>query len=204
MLIIRELLVAPARYSELQDGLPGVATNLLAQRLRQLEAGGLVRRRLADDGSAAALYELTPLGAALEDVVVALVRWGTTWMLAGPGDDTFRPHWLVIALRAILGASPCSQPARLTIVCGDQPVGVARDSAGLRVSLGAANKPHAMVTAAPDAVLALATRTLTLDDLQRTGALHLEGSSAALLRALFATAGRGARVASRRRPAPTI
>lgn len=204
MLIIRELLVAPARYSELQDGLPGVATNLLAQRLRQLEADGLVRRRLADDGSATALYELRSLGADLEDIVVALVRWGTTWMRAGPGDDTFRPRWLVIALRAILSASPRSQPARLTIVCGDQPVGVTRDSQGLHVYLGAADKPHATLTAAPDAVLALATRTLTLDDLNRTGALHLEGSSAAILRALFATAAREARGTSRHRRAPTI
>ncbi len=204
MLIIRELLVAPARYSELQDGLPGVATNLLAQRLRQLEADGLVRRRLADDCSATALYELTSLGADLEDVVVALVRWGTTWMLSGPGDDTFRPRWLVISLRAILGASPRSQPARLTIVCGGQPVGVTRDSEGLRVSLGGADKPHATLTAAPDAVLALASGTPTLDDLKRTGALHLEGSSAALRRALFATAGRETRGTSRHRSARRV
>ncbi len=197
MLIIRELLVAPARYSDLQHGLPGVATNLLAQRLRQLEADGVVRRRLADDGSTAALYELTPLGADLEDVVVALVRWGTTWMLSGPGDDTFRPRWLVVALRAILGSSPSSQPARLTIVCGDQPIGVDRSSWGLRVTLGAAERPHATLTAAPESVLALATRTLTLDDLKRTGALDLEGSEAAVRRALFATTRREASGISR-------
>lgn len=190
MLIVRELLVAPARYSELQDGLPGVATNLLTQRLRQLETDGLVRRRLSDDGSATALYELTSVGAGLENVVAALVRWGTTWMLTGPGDDTFRPRWLVIALRALLDSSPRSRPARLTIVCGTQPVGVTRDIAGLRIALGAVDKPHATLAATPDAILALATQTLTFDDLERTGALHLKGSNAALRRALFASAGR--------------
>lgn len=188
LLIVRELLVAPARYRELQDGLPGVATNLLAQRLRKLESDGIVRRRFAEDGAAAVVYELTPLGAGLEDVVLALVRWGTTWMQPGPGDDAFRPRWLVIALRAVLPDAPTSQDARLTVLCRDQPVNVLRDRNGLHVSLGAALEPHATLTAEPDAVLALATETLTLDQLERTGSAHLDGSRAALRRGLFATA----------------
>ncbi len=60
LLIVRQLLVAPARYRELLDGLPGVATNLLAGRLRELEAAGVIERRLAD--GAAVTYALTPWG----------------------------------------------------------------------------------------------------------------------------------------------
>lgn len=189
LLIVRELLVAPARYRELQDGLRGVATNLLTQRLRKLEADGIVRRTLAQDGTAAVLYELTPLGADLEDVVLALVRWGTTWMQPGPGDDAFHPRWLVIALRAVLPQARTSQSARLTVQCGDQSVNVIRDRNGLRVSLGAAIEPHATLSAEPEAVLALATATFTLDDLEHAGSAHLDGSRAALRRGLFATAG---------------
>jgi DNA-binding HxlR family transcriptional regulator len=202
LLIIRELLVAPARYRELQDGLPGVATNLLAQRLRQLETDGLVQRRLADDGSAAVLYELTPLGANLDQVIFALVRWGTTWMLSGPGDDAFRPRWLVVALRSVLEGSPSARPTRVTIRCGDQPVGVTRDSSGLTVSLGDLVEPNATLTGEADAVLALATRTLTLEDLERAGAVHIDGSSAAIRRALFATSGRDHRDTRQQPPTP--
>jgi DNA-binding HxlR family transcriptional regulator len=202
LLIIRELLVAPARYRELQDGLPGVATNLLAQRLRQLETDGLVQRRLADDGSAAVLYELTPLGADLDQVIFALVRWGTTWMLTGPGDDAFRPRWLVVALRSVLEGSPSARPTRVTITCGDQPVGVTRGSSGLTVSLGGLVEPHATLTGEPDAVLALATRTLTLEDLERAGALQIDGSSAAIRRALFATTGRDHHGTRQKPPTP--
>lgn len=189
LLIVRELLVAPARYHELQDGLPGVATNLLAQRLRKLESDGIVRRRLAKDGTTAVHYELTQLGADLEDVVLALVRWGATWMQSGPGDDAFRPRWLVIALRAVLPPTPTSQAVRVTLWCRDQPVNVVRDRGGLRVSLGDAIEPHVTLTAEPDAVLALATETFTLDELERTGSAHLDGSRSALWRGLFATAG---------------
>ena len=178
LLIIRELLVAPARYRELQDGLPGVATNLLARRLRKLEVDGLVRRRLAADGSAAVVYELTPLGADLEEVLLALVRWGAAWMQPGLGEDSFRPRWLVIALRAILPRAGVSPTASLTIECGDQSISVMRDSSGLRVSLGAAIESHATLTAEPEAVLALATKTLTFDSLERAGALRLVGSRA--------------------------
>ncbi len=196
LLIVRELLVAPARYHELQEGLPGVATNLLAQRLRKLEADGIVRRRLAEDGSTAVLYELTELGAGLEDVVLALVRWGTTWMQSGPGDDAFSPRWLVIAFRSVLPATPLSPATRLTIECGNQPMNVMRDSNGLRVSLGVATEPHATLRADPEAVLALATERLTLDGLERAGSARLDGSPAALRRGLFATVGRGTRGAS--------
>lgn len=185
LLIVRELLVAPARYRELQDGLPGIATNLLAQRLRKLEADGIVRRRVTGKGASAVVYELTPLGEDLADVVLALVRWGTTWMQSGAGDDTFQPRWLVIALRAVLPQGPASQAARLTVRCREQHVNVVRDPEGLRVSLGEAVRPHATLSAEPEAILALATKTLSLDDLERTGSAHLEGTRAALRRSLF-------------------
>jgi len=185
LLIVRELLVAPARYRELQDGLPGIATNLLAQRLRKLEADGIVRRRVAGDAGAAVVYELTPTGEDLADVVLALVRWGATWMQDGPGDDAFRPRWLVIALRAVLPRVPASQAARLTVRCRDQSVNVVRDDEGLRVSLGEAIQPHATLTAEPEAILALATEVLTLDDLERAGSARLDGTRTALRRCFF-------------------
>ena len=186
LLIVRELLVAPARYRDLQNGLPGIATNLLAQRLRQMEQDGIVRRRLDDEGTGV-VYELTSLGAALEETVLALVRWGTTWMVPGPGEDSFRPRWLVIALRALLSDVPVSRESRVEIWCGDEPISVTRSPNGLCVDVGPMEKPQAKLIGGPVEILGLAARLMSLDDARREGA-RVEGSSSALRRALFAGA----------------
>src|SRR5919197_4458192 len=101
LLIVRQLLIAPARYRELLDGLPGVATNLLADRLRDLETAGVVERHLAKEGNAI-VYALTPWGAELREPIESLIRWSTPLMVSGPGDDCFRAEWLVVPLRALL------------------------------------------------------------------------------------------------------
>lgn len=99
LLIVRQLLVGPARYGQLLDGLPGLATNLLVNRLRDLETAGVIERRLADEGNAIS-YALTPWGAELREPIDALIRWSTPLMTRGPGGDAFRAEWLIVALQA--------------------------------------------------------------------------------------------------------
>lgn len=101
LLIVRQLLIGPARYRELLDGLGGVATNLLADRLRDLETAGVVERRLAEEGNAI-VYALTPWGAELREPVEGLIRWSTPLMARGSGGDRFQAEWLVVGLRALL------------------------------------------------------------------------------------------------------
>src|SRR3984957_17610884 len=87
LLIVRELLVgAPCRYTDLKNGLPGIATNLLADRIRELEAAGLVRREEAPPPVATTLVHLTETGAALEPVLKALGSWGMRFMAYPEGD----------------------------------------------------------------------------------------------------------------------
>ncbi len=74
LLVVRQLLIGPARYRDLQEGLPGIATNLLAGRLRDLETAGVVRRQVAGEGSAVE-YALTPWGEELRGPIEGLVRW---------------------------------------------------------------------------------------------------------------------------------
>jgi DNA-binding HxlR family transcriptional regulator len=76
LLIIRELLAAPRRYGELLEQLPGIGTNLLVARLRDLERAGVVRRALAPSPQSAVLYQLTDRGHALRPAVDALENWG--------------------------------------------------------------------------------------------------------------------------------
>ena len=106
ILIVRELLTfGPSRYSDLKRGLPGIASNLLAERLRVMEADGLVERYDAPAPVGTNLYQLTQRGRELQDLVHALARWGLELMSAGARDaDAVQAQWL--ALYAGMELSP--------------------------------------------------------------------------------------------------
>lgn len=181
LLVVRQLLIAPARFRDLLDGLPGVATNLLTDRLRDLETAGVVERRLADEGNAV-VYALTPWGAELREPVESLVRWSTPLMTRGPDGDHFRTEWLVVALRALFAGRTTSRRS--------WTVGIAADGTLLQVRTtrsGTEVRPHdgraldAVVRADAPIVLGLAAGVLSLD----TPALvEVEGDDAAV-RAVF-------------------
>lgn len=100
MLIIRDLLVGPRRFGELQRGLPKIPTNILTSRLKELEAAGVVARRASSQPGGGVLYELTPLGEELELAVMALGRWGAKNLLDQPRpDEIVTNDSMVMALR---------------------------------------------------------------------------------------------------------
>jgi DNA-binding HxlR family transcriptional regulator len=101
LLIVRELLVGPLRFRDLQNRLPRIPPNVLATRLRELEDAGLVARRELPPPAARTVYELTDDGRALETVIRSLARWGMR-RLEPPGPDTELTP--VVALRAALVA----------------------------------------------------------------------------------------------------
>jgi DNA-binding HxlR family transcriptional regulator len=98
LLIVRELLTfGPSRYSDLQRGLPGIASNLLAERLRAMETDGLIEQHVAPAPVGANLYQLTERGRDLQGVVHALSRWGLDLMPAGVHDaDAVQPQWIAL------------------------------------------------------------------------------------------------------------
>jgi DNA-binding HxlR family transcriptional regulator len=86
LLIVRELLTGPKRYTDLRRGLAGLATDLLAARLRELQQAGVIDRREVPRPTPATVYELTERGYALKPAILELARWG--WSLMGdPADD---------------------------------------------------------------------------------------------------------------------
>ena len=101
LLITRELLVGPQRYSDLLTHLPGMWSNLLASRLRRLEEAGLVRRRWLEPPAARFVYELTESGSALEPAIYELARFGLE-LLDDPGTDAVPLHLLPLALKGLL------------------------------------------------------------------------------------------------------
>jgi DNA-binding HxlR family transcriptional regulator len=182
LLIVRQLLVAPARYRELLDGLPGVATNLLADRLRDLETAGVVERRLAE-GENAIVYALTPWGAELREPVEGLIRWSTPLMTRGPGGDRFRAEWLALALSALLvGKEAADQSSTVGIAADDQLLQVRATPSGIEVGPHDGRELDAVVHADAAIVLGLAAGVLALDDTRRL--LDIEGDEGAV-RAIF-------------------
>ena len=101
LLVVRELLHGPKRYTDLAHGMPGIGTNILAARLKDLEQVGVVRKRKLPPPTPATVYELTEYGHGLNEAMYALARWGARSLgPPGPGDELY-PEWGVNALPAL-------------------------------------------------------------------------------------------------------
>src|SRR5215212_5563042 len=100
LLVIRELLLGPKRFTDLRGGLPKASTNILAERLRELEQGGVVRKRRLPPPAAASVYELTEWGRELEPVITSLGAWGAR-APSPPSTTAIGPDSIVLALRSL-------------------------------------------------------------------------------------------------------
>ena len=119
LLILRELLLqGPCRYTDLAHGLPGIASNLLSDRLRMLEESGLVRREAAPPPVATTLFQLTERGQATAPIVAALARWGIDYVEVPPtAEDEFRPYWFPYSVSAFLRDRPTgAAPATVQLI----------------------------------------------------------------------------------------
>ena len=101
LLIVRDLLLGPKRYTDLLEGLPGIGTNLLADRLHEMERLGLVERSVLPPPAGSAVYRLTAAGEALEPALMAIGRWGARFLQGGPKrSDILVPRAYFVAIRA--------------------------------------------------------------------------------------------------------
>jgi DNA-binding HxlR family transcriptional regulator len=100
LLVVRDLLLGPKRFTDLRRGLPGIGTNVLAARLQELERNGVVGRRTLPPPAASTVYELTEYGRKLEGPLLALGRWGALSMGERQPEQTLRSEWLAVALKA--------------------------------------------------------------------------------------------------------
>jgi DNA-binding HxlR family transcriptional regulator len=185
LLIVRELLLRePSRYTDLREGLPGIATNLLADRLRELEDLGLVVREDAPPPIAATLFRLTPRGEELRPVIRALGQWGIPLMADPPRDNEFRPYWLSLPVALYLSDSaPEKPPVAVEVRTGAEPVVIETADGAVRTRVGAADDPNAVISGAPELIAALLTGRLALKDAVAKG-LKLDGDRGALRRLL--------------------
>jgi DNA-binding HxlR family transcriptional regulator len=148
LLIVRELTIkGPCRYTDLRNGLPGIATNLLADRLRELEQSGIVRREEAPPPIATTLFSLTPRGDELRPAVEELTRWGLPLMSEQRPDDAVRSHWLIGAIDLMLtDRTPERPPVSIELRTGDEPIVVETADGAVRARLGPAPDPDLTLT----------------------------------------------------------
>jgi DNA-binding HxlR family transcriptional regulator len=171
LLIVRELaLRGPSRYTDLRNGLPGVATNLLADRLRELEAAGVIVREEAPPPIATTLFRLTPRGEGLRPVLEDLTRWGLPLMTEENPRDAVRSHWLASALEMMLdGPLPDGPPLTLELQTGDQPIVVEARDGAIRTRLGSADSPDATLTGSARPIMGLLLGLTELADAEGSG-----------------------------------
>jgi DNA-binding HxlR family transcriptional regulator len=118
LLVVRELMRGPKRYTDLAEHLPGIGTNILASRLRDLEACGLVTKRTLPPPAASRVYELTDYGRSLRPVVRELALWGARSLGPPTADDELFSGWLENALDTVL--APIAPPGRFEFRIGDE------------------------------------------------------------------------------------
>jgi DNA-binding HxlR family transcriptional regulator len=188
-LVARDLLLGPLRFGDLAAGLPGIGTNTLAARLKQLETSGVVRRRLLPLPDGGTVYELTPYGRELEPILLGLGRWGTKRMGDLARDVATRSRWLVAAMLAFHDegqriARPTTWELRLT----DGAFTVQAQGTTLTVTAGAPEHADLAITTEDEQLHRLLTGQLAPEQAVATGAITLAGDAAALphLLSLFA------------------
>ncbi|MFC8370117.1 winged helix-turn-helix transcriptional regulator [Streptomyces sp. NPDC057239] len=172
LLIVRELLAGPRRYTDLHADLPGVSTDVLASRLKDMERDGLTTRRRLPPPGAAYVYELTPRGSALLPVLQSLGTWGEAELGERRPTDAVRAHWFALPL--------------LRALEGEGLVEVRLEEGRFHLHVGTEDGPvygDGPAPGEPDALLSLDTATcteisrggLTLADAVRAGRVEVTG-----------------------------
>lgn len=179
LLVVRELMYGPRRFGQLADGLPGISPNVLSQRLRELEADGVLRRYTLEPPASVAVYELTARGQALEAVLVELGRWGSaTPRIAG---RDLSPAALLFSLRTLFDPTVGGRVTYGLQLAGEW-YGVDIDGPDIRVTRG---QPADAVASLSTDVAALREVTMLgakVRDVEQSGRLSIEGDRRAAAR----------------------
>jgi DNA-binding HxlR family transcriptional regulator len=181
LLIVRELLIRKAcRYTDLRNALPGIATNLLADRLGELEGGDIISREEAPPPIATTLFQLTERGRSLERAIMELGRWGSPLLTTRSKKDKLQPHWLVLPLKLYLrDLNPEEPKIAINVETGGEAIAIEVSQGQVAVRLGTSERPVAVVKGKPDSVLRLFTGRMSLAAAQSEG-VNWDGSPAAL------------------------
>ncbi len=187
LLVVRELLLGPKRFTDLRAGIPDISPNVLGQRLRELEESGIVARRRLAPPAAAQVYELTAWGRELEPAVLALGRWASG-SPSFPRDAEMGPDSLVLALKSTFDpAEAGGLEASYELRLGEIPFKISVKGGQFEAERGEAKDADATIRANPNAIASVVFGGTLLGKALENGEVAVEGSrkaANALFRAL--------------------
>jgi DNA-binding HxlR family transcriptional regulator len=186
LLIVRELLIGPRRFTDLEANLPGVPSSLLGERLRGLEVAGLLEKRRLRPPAASTVYALSEAGRALEDVVLAMGRWATVFGRRVAAEDASRPEWQLYALKWAFQAEAAASVNRtFELHLGDLVVAAEVRRGRLKLSEGSAVTPDLVLKTEFRTFMELVAGRLALADARKRGLITLESGTRVDARLLF-------------------
>lgn len=176
LLLVRELLLGPRRYTDLLAGLPGIGTNLLARRLRDLEQAGVLERQILPPPAGSTVYALTTRGQQLESAIIALGRFGGHFLPTAEHADEFQPRWAVVGLKLTFQAA-AAQAIRTTYELRlDHEIYQVRVTDGaMQAHQGQADNPDLVIHTSATGFRDLLSGHLTPETTIADGTLEIEG-----------------------------
>jgi DNA-binding HxlR family transcriptional regulator len=182
LLLVRDLLVGPKRFSELQHGLPKMPSNILTSRLKELEAAGIVQRRAQARPLGGVVYELTENGRELEDAVIALGRWGAKKLGAARPEEIITDDSIAMALRTIFRAEAATRDdIAFELRLGEIVVNAHVRDGAVSVQRGPLPAPDLVIEGGPD-IRRLLAGEMTSKDALKNGVVRVHGKRALLER----------------------
>jgi DNA-binding HxlR family transcriptional regulator len=184
LVVVRELLLGPKRFTDLRAGMPGASPDVLAQRLRELKEAGVVRHYKLPPPAGSQVYELTDWGTELEPVVTHLGRWGSRSPSMPYGADRSIDS-LVLSLAALFDHNAAQRfTATIALRLNENHFSITVADGQLHVTRGAPEQATATLDTDPQTLAALLYRGRPLDDAIRTGEVTVAGEIAVLARFL--------------------
>ena len=176
LLVARELMLGPRRFSQLQAALPGISPKALSQRLIELEAHAILFRDKLPPPAAVQVYELTPWGQELEAVTAAMGRWAARSPFREPGFSISGVS-LLLSFRAMLDQSRARDlDARFGFRFGEDRYTARLSDGSISIAPGEREGEDALFDGSPDALAMCVYGGVSLDDAEHAGSLHLTGN----------------------------
>jgi DNA-binding HxlR family transcriptional regulator len=184
LLIARELLLGPRRFTDLADGLPGIGSSVLTTRLRELERSGLVAKRTLPPPAASVVYELTDEARGLARVLAALADWGMNLLGQPRSDDQVRGSWLVLGLAVTAKPAPSTPDAIYELRVDNETFHVRTQHGHFQPAQGPAPTANATITMTTGTLAAIASGELDVPSSQAGRLIAVEGDTAGAQRLL--------------------
>jgi DNA-binding HxlR family transcriptional regulator len=182
LLVVRELLLGPKRFTDLKKGLPNASPNVISERLRELEGAGVVKRDKLPPPASARVYALTDWGRDLEETVMSLGRWAAR-SPSLPREAPIGADSVVLALKARFDPDAAEGVrASYDLRLGEDRFRIAVSGEAIEIARGGANQPDARVDTDPGTLTAVLWNGGSLAEAQRAGELRIEGDKAAVER----------------------